>query len=809
MLNQSDKGRRNSLPDSHNSTGVKGFLGRRLSLDFLYRPNSVKWILNFVISAIIAGFVMFPGSLKIPMKTYEVGGIAREDIIASRDLTIVDPDATEASRKLAEDQVFTVFDYDPRLKADIEKKVIESFNAFRSFYQEEWDWGDREKQRIEELKEDNPRDRSKAVPFPAMSEIDLAGEEDLKSQFGVVLTDREFRFLKKDRYSSRSEKKILELIGKVMDNGIVSSMDVLMGQRDKGITVRDISAQSNDNAEQILKDLSNFADIQEARELIKKNSRSLYKEFGRGLSRIIVDISAELIQENYTLNRNEAQLRRQLARDAQETRYKTVKAGQLIVSKGEVIDEDIKLKLDENAKASQGANTLLIYVGMILLIALFGATSFSFAERNIRKFQLDVKETATFGALLVILLFIMKLLMITFTVRGFGPVPAEGLRIEYLVPLAAAGMLARLLINSEVAIIYSILTATMAGLMAEDAIFVFIYMFIGNIMGATEVGQCRQRSRLLKAGLLVGVTNMVVIFVFSMKDGSFAGLGDTVGNMALGLTGGLIAGFLVLGLMPILEAILGLATDIKLIELGSQEHPLLKELMLKAPGTYQHSNQIGLLAEAAAEEIQANPILARVAAYYHDIGKISRPHYFTENQRDGVNPHDSLSPRMSALILIDHVKDGMKLAKSYNIPTAIADAIPQHHGTRLIKYFYSKAKENEDPDVEQIDEKDYHHIGPKPQTRETGIIMLSDSVEATVKSLKDPTPNKIEATVKKTIENIFNEGQLDECELTLKDLNRIGKAFTRVLTSFYHHRPEYPTIPGESEKKGDKLKLVQ
>jgi hypothetical protein len=268
-----------------------------------------------------------------------------------------------------------------------------------------------------------------------------------------------------------------------------------------------------------------------------------------------------------------------------------------------------------------------------------------------------------------------------------------------------------------------------------------------------------------------------------------------------GLLGGLLAAVVVSAVLPLLESIFKFTTDIKLLELASLNHPLLRQLVVHAPGTYHHSMLVGTLAETGAEAIAANALLARVASYYHDIGKMLTPEYFVENQMGRENKHDRLSPSMSALIITAHVKDGIKLAKEYKLPQRIIDIIPQHHGTNLITYFYNKAKELEDPTVQQVQEADYRYPGPKPQTREAAIVMLADKVEASSRVLSEPTPQRIKSLVQRVVNSVFMDGQLDECDLTLRDLQKINDAFVRTLIAIYHHRIEYPTVESAEMKR--------
>jgi putative nucleotidyltransferase with HDIG domain len=273
---------------------------------------------------------------------------------------------------------------------------------------------------------------------------------------------------------------------------------------------------------------------------------------------------------------------------------------------------------------------------------------------------------------------------------------------------------------------------------------------------------------------------------------------QTLYCVAFAFASGLITAVLASGGIPFLESLFQYTTDIKLLELTNLNSPVLRELMVRAPGTYHHSVVVGNLVEAAAEAINANPLLARVAAYYHDIGKISKPQYFIENQAGGENRHDKLSPNMSALILISHVKEGGELARQHRLGQSITEIIRQSHGTALIKFFHQKALEQAGPD-QVVDEYEFRYPGPKPQTREAGLVLLADAVEAASRTLVDPTPARIQGLVQKIINNIFIDGQLDECELTLKNLHEIAWSFNQILTGIYHQRIDYPQ-PAYKEK---------
>jgi putative nucleotidyltransferase with HDIG domain len=341
--------------------------------------------------------------------------------------------------------------------------------------------------------------------------------------------------------------------------------------------------------------------------------------------------------------------------------------------------------------------------------------------------------------------------------------------------------------------------------MFNNSLPVVIYALLGGIVGAHGVRHCKDRGSIYTAGLKVSVVNLAMALSFQIFSDSLFTL-QTVYCAVFALAGGIINAIFVSGTVPLLESLFHYTTDIKLLELSNLNSPILRELMIKAPGTYHHSVLVGNLVEAAAESINANPLLARVAAYYHDIGKVSKPLYFIENLCNGDNRHDKLSPSMSALILISHVKEGAELARENRLGRSIVEIIRQSHGTGLITYFYEKAKKAM-ADGSTVDERDFRYPGPKPQTREAGLVLLADHVEAASRTLTDPTPSRIQGTVQKIINNIFIDGQLDECELTLKNLHEIAKSFNRILAGIYHHRIDYPEPAYKERGSGGKKGL--
>lgn len=359
------------------------------------------------------------------------------------------------------------------------------------------------------------------------------------------------------------------------------------------------------------------------------------------------------------------------------------------------------------------------------------------------------------------------------------------------IPIPIGAMLVTLIFDFHAAITFSFVISLLSGVWLHDPFYPF-YFFIGSLTSAFCVIRCKKRSALIKGGLYVSAVNIAITGIVLLLGGNLFSLSAPFAFLFAAMSGILVAA-MVSFILPVIEYIFGITTDISLIELLDLEQPLMRNLMIAAPGTYYHSVIVGSLAESAAEAVGANPLLAKVTAYYHDIGKMKMPDYFVENQKNTVSKHDKLTPHMSSMIIISHVKEGLELAKQYKLPKVVIDIIQQHHGTGLIVYFYQKALEQHA--FEGVaSQSNYRYPGPKPQTRVAALVMMADAVEAASHALTDPTPARIAALVEKIINNIFLDGQIDECELTLKDISEIKNRFTYILTSIFHRRVEYPEL---------------
>lgn len=542
------------------------------------------------------------------------------------------------------------------------------------------------------------------------------------------------------------------------------------------VNPRYIYIKSDGNSIQISLDSARLVDVSKAREEISRELNRVLKFRGGD---VVVKIAVWNLKPNLIYDKVQTE---QLKKSAEENVpnvyiYKEVKKNEKILSRGEKVSKEDLMKLKEINKIT-GANKLPTTMGIFLFSLLFlSLITVSYKFYN-PKFYQDISKLLLVSLIIIIIVTITKFIIIS-------PFPS------YLIPVAMAGMVISMLISFPVAIKVAIFLSILVGIMIGDNILPAICFLAGSITGSLAVRDVRKRSQLLKAGLLVGEIQFLTV----LSLGLFFNLSYTyfIREGLIALSNGLLSSFLVLGVLPVLEHSFKITTNIRLLELSDLNHPLLKELLLKAPGTYHHSLIVSNLAERAAEAVGANPLLTRVGGYFHDIGKLEKPEYFSENQVQGKDKtrHEKLTPSMSSLIIINHVKKGIELAQKYKLPPAIIDFIEQHHGTSLVYYFYHKALENKGE--EEIKEEQFRYPGPKPQTKEVAIVSLADAVEAATRSLQEPTPARIKGLVKEIINNKFVEGELDECELTLKDLNRISEVFIRMILSIHHVRVEYPS----------------
>lgn len=392
---------------------------------------------------------------------------------------------------------------------------------------------------------------------------------------------------------------------------------------------------------------------------------------------------------------------------------------------------------------------------------------------------------------------LLKLSLLFLVIFTLSDIAAREKWQIYYIPFCALPMLTVILFNSlEMGFLISVAGSVAVASLYGDNLNLNILFLISGISSSMLSFNARKRMDVIRVGFFTGLIQSLSLLLINRFI-----ITDPLQYVFL-VINGIACGVIVVGFLPLFEHLFGTVTNVSLLELADFNHPLLQRMILEAPGTYHHSLVVGNLSDAACKAVGANSLLARIGAYYHDIGKIEKAEYFSENQNLEESKHDSLSPTISKLVIINHVKEGMELAKKYRLNSRIIDFITQHHGNSLVYYFYRRALEGLEED-EEIKEEGFRYPGPKPKTKETAIVLLADSVEAATRALKEVSPAKIGEVVHKIINNKFIDGQLDECDLTLKDLEKIASIFIRILSGIYHSRVAYPekNLKSESNHK--------
>jgi hypothetical protein len=487
-------------------------------------------------------------------------------------------------------------------------------------------------------------------------------------------------------------------------------------------------------------------------------------------------LAAGFVEPNSFYDEARTEEERAAARAAVPPQTHTYEKDEVIVREGErVTPEQLEALrtlglLKQQARLDDLAGVILLVIVVSLVVGLYLRRLTLDAWSNQRRLVLFVVITLTYSAAAELM------------------IPGHSL-LAYLFPIAGAAMLLSALVGPDFSMGVTFLLSIVVGFLGGNSLELTVYTLIGGIVAALSIRRVESLNVFLWAGLYVALANAAIVTAFDFRSIDYSTrllmthAGVAIANAGLS-TSLAIAGYYAFG------TLFGITTSLQLMELARPTHPLLHELQLKAPGTYHHSLLISNMAEQAAQRIGADALLVRVGAYYHDVGKMLRPYFFVENQVEGANVHDRLDPETSAQIVISHVADGLELAEKYGLPAVLRDFIAQHHGTTRANYFYRQACEARGEDG--VDEKAFRYPGPRPQTREAAILMLADAVEATARANRPATRDEIDELVRNTINRRLTEGELDHCDLTLRDLDQIREAFVRMLKGIYHPRIKYP-----------------
>jgi cyclic-di-AMP phosphodiesterase PgpH len=712
---------------------------------------------------------------------YKIGDTARSDIRASQDFTFEDFAATEQKRAAARASVPALYELDTDRISEREDAVIQLFSAARDLLAQH---------RISSFNNLNSKQERELVA-------------ELNQQAGRIVPAAMLAMILRQRSSPILQNKMVHILDGVLREGIVGDSAQFMRDRQIGILYRAAPV----SPERPLATSFLPRDLPAAGEYLAQ-FRSEFANLTSSDADLVMQYLDSLLVPTLIFRESETNERRELAASQTQVLESEIRLGKLIVREGEQITAHVSAQLTALRNLLRPRSLLGQFCGYFLLTAIF-----IYALWRYLVFHQDRHQRIRNHALLVFLLLVCGLaVMRVATVFAdilsdrFGISDSFGL--YYAIPFTFVSLLITLLVDVNVAIAASALLGILTGLFYSD-IGIAAYVIVGSLAGIYSIHQHKDRASMLLAGMAIGMANFAALISLDlMRQTPFAFL-SFADHVGFAFLSGILSYSLASILLPAFETLFKVTTDIRLLELSNLNSPILRQISVIAPGTYHHSLVTGTLAEAAAEAIGANSLLARVGAYYHDIGKIKKPEYFVENQVYGRNKHEDLSPSMSCMIIASHVKDGLELAKEFRLAKIIRDMIPQHHGTRVMSYFFQKAKDSPGRPTHEVLETDFRYPGPKPQCKEAAIMMMADSIEAASRTLNDPSAAQIQGMINRLVDSMVLDNQFDECDITMHEIHLAKDSFLKVLTGIFHHRIEYPGYDFQNADIKNDKKLVQ
>ncbi|MEW6338021.1 MAG: HD family phosphohydrolase [Acidobacteriota bacterium] len=718
------------------------------------RLLSLSWL--WFAALVIGGTVLVAPWRGRGYPDLSAGEVAPSDIVIRREVTLPDPESTEQKRRRASLEVLPVYVLDSEADEQLEAKLGRLFAEGR-------------------------RDRSGRLADLAARLSEAAG---LRVSEGAAASFRDAGF------AAELEAILKEVVAGLYRQGIAADRAELLQSSARGVVVRTAERVG----ERVEFDVYRFLEAGAPLAEVIEQRLGAEPAVVRASRRPLATFLSQTLVPNLVLDRGETLARRLRAAAAVEEVVVRLPRGRVLVRRGDEVTPQTARLLGALATRSASTPSLLPWLGSVLIAALLSASWYLYLRRESPSPE---ELHGRFGGTAVLML--LSLLLARGAAFLAGGVAASVMRDPFgnveiylpALPHAAGPVLAGLMYGVPTAVVFAVVQTVLVSLTLGGEISLALYALVASVAGAFASQRLKERNVLSRVGLVTAGINAVTIAGLTLVHGTLPEGTVMAAQVVAAFTGGLFAAALASFLLPVFESLTGTVTDIRLLELSNPNLPLLKRLSIEAPGTFQHSVAMANLAEAAAEAIGANPLLARVCCFYHDIGKLAKPTYFVENQR-GENPHDHLSPWMSALVVSNHVKAGLELARQYRLPEPVRDAITTHHGNKLIRYFYARAKEQENPDRGEVSDTEFRYPGPRPVSKEMGIIHLADAVEAASRTLQDPTPGKIQGMIDQIVKHALEDGQLDDCELTLKDIEKISAAFFWVLTNTFHNRVDYP-----------------
>lgn len=745
-------------PDSKNDKGVH-FWQKLLRSPFPYL------ILMVIVIAYSTSYIPSPA---LPL--LEEGEIAPEDIVAPADMTIEDKETTEKRRREAVEAVLPVYNFDQNVFLNTEEKIRKFFNSGRELLQQ-------------------------TVTAQKMEEF----KESILETYGFELSTRDIRTLVRARFAVRIEENLIHLIAKVLDQGVILKNLLLHGEKQKGLVLI-----QGDETERTVK-VNDLLDINEAKQRLSDEIKQL--GLSSTESTLLSSLANHFISPNITFNNLATEARRRQAGENIETVFYPVKKGKVIIRKGDEVTQDVLKEIAIiNQNISDKPSWLTNFSGTLLLFGLLFVTLWYYLKSILRPRE-DFRNFLMMGMALILSLLIYKLSLFladTFSESTGLSLLGYAEAYRYAFPFQFGTLVFAFLTRIHLALVFTVINSLLVGILIQPNVFLMFFALIGGfaaIYGIKYYGK-QKRTSTIRAGLiLISPVNIFLILTFHLIREQVGPLNLFVSEIIMGLIGGLLSASLAFLCLPVFEHLFSIVTQTRLLELTNSDLPILRKMAMEAPGSYHHSLIVAALAENAAEDLKLDSMLVKAGALYHDIGKSKMPEYFVENRTKNSDMHKSLKPSMSTLVIINHIKEGIETAKKLRLPRKLREIIEQHHGDSLVKYFYEKAKEEYDPEMQTINEESYRYPGPKPASKEAALVMLADSIEAAARSLKSPTKANLRNVITDIFNNYIQDGQLDDCDFSIRELRMIATSFLATLDSIYHHRIDYPGFEFETAKK--------
>ncbi|MFN2455207.1 MAG: HD family phosphohydrolase [Pyrinomonadaceae bacterium] len=729
---------------------------------FLTRPlgvfsHTTRFFVGFGLLAILTTLLLSNVRISAPADSYKEGDIVRRTIVSPADIDHVDAAETEQRRSAAAQAVRPILSFNP-LRAE---KSAQEFRAA---------WMDLQKQ------------------FAARSSV--GGDFTWR---GENIDPNAIRAIIAHRFTATQLDRLTEILRETCAGYIYDDADAENFRPE--ITLVETDNGNAGSVTVIANPQERMTALSTARQTLRTRIAQL-DEWSDEQKTAIASAMLPFVNPSVVLNQTATEKARDEAWATVAPVAVSLKRNQVAAREGDTVTDQTLAQLAAIQAYGHDKRRLNHFVGLFLIVSALFWAAWKFTEHRSTTVSLALSKERAFG--LVGLSVFVEVVLMRVGVTIADSISAQSLDaplndptlLSFAIPFAAAALLVVMLVDTQLALITGFIVTLFAALLAPEGVPVAVYAMVSSSAAIYGIERYRERQSVTLAGLFTGGVNALMALALLAYSQQPLTITTILLALGCGVASGLLTAIFAAGGLPINESLFGILTDVKLLELSNADLPVLSHLALRAPGTNQHSHAVGQLAEDAARAVGANPLLVRIGALYHDIGKLAAPDMFVENQH-GDNPHDRIRPSNSARIITSHVTYGLKLAKEIGLPKKIADFIPEHHGTRTLHYFLRKAQAQA-ADGEEVNEAEFRYPGPKPQFKETAIMMLADSCEAAARSLARPDPENIRAIVSKIVDAIISDGQLDECDITLRELKTIRETLIAALIAIYHARVDYP-----------------